>query len=295
MDDVFRLAWRRYRTWAVTAGNLKKSDDSWKQAVLVLTIVGTIAGTLGPFSSRVSLGLPHWTPAAAGYLGAAALALATYFGKQLLDASHQQNWTGARAAAEAFKSESCKYAVQAPPYNADDRMSRLSTRIAELDELTKGHLQRAIADAEATRNMPSAPWSLEDYVVNRLNEQVKWYSDRADKYERLSGRGRWVALLLGAAAALLSIFSATKTDGTLPAACLGIVTTVGAAVGAYFQAGHYEATTLKYRETAQALQRKLAEFRSVPTPQNQQQFVIDAETMMQAENAAWLSEVASRK
>ena len=92
-----------------------------------------------------------------------------------------------------------------------------------------------------------------------------------------------------------SIFSATKTDGTLPAACLGIVTTVGAAVGAYFQAGHYEATTLKYRETAQALQRKLAEFRSVPTPQNQQQFVIDAETMMQAENAAWLSEVASRK
>jgi hypothetical protein len=291
MDDVFRLAWRRYRTWAATARNLKKSDDSWKRAVLALTIVGTMAGTLGPFSSRLGLGLPPWTPAAAGYLGAAALALATYFGKQLLDAAHQQNWTNARAAAEAFKSESCKYAVQAPPYNIDDRMSRLSTRIAELDDLTKGRVQEAISDAEATKSMPTASWSLEDYVINRLNHQVKWYTVRAADYETYSGRGRALALSFGAAAALLSIFSATKTDGTLPAASLGIVTTLAAAIGAYFQAGHYDAITLKYRETAQALERKLVEFRSLPTAENQQQFVVDAETLMQAENAAWLGEV----
>src|ERR1700674_3437590 len=69
MDEALRLCWRRYRTWAATARALKKSDDSWKRAVLMLTIVGTVAGTLGPFSRVTS-----WSAAAAGYVGAAALA-----------------------------------------------------------------------------------------------------------------------------------------------------------------------------------------------------------------------------
>ena len=98
----------------------------------------------------------------------------------------------------------------------------------------------------------------------------------------------------GGFAALLSIFSATRTDGTLAAASLGIVTTLAAAIGAYFQAGHYEAIALKYRETAEALDRKVVEFRAAPSLQNQQQLVVDAETLMQSENAAWLNEVTAK-
>jgi hypothetical protein len=94
--------------------------------------------------------------------------------------------------------------------------------------------------------------------------------------------------------ALLSIFSATRVDGTFAAASLGIVTTLAASMGAYFQAGHYEALALKYRETADALDRKVAEFGAARSPQNQQQFVVDAETLMQAENAAWLNEVTAK-
>ena len=289
MDEAFRLCWRRYRTWAATARGLKKSDDSWKRAVLMLTIVGTVAGTLGPFS-RVTPG----SAAAAGYVGAAALALATYFGKQLLDAAHQQNWTRARAAAEAFKSESYRYAVQAPPFDAGDRMSRLATRIGELDKLTQGRAQAPITDADATKDMPGAPLSIEDYVVKRVNDQTSWYRKRAKENQDAIARGRSIALAFGGFAALLSIFSATRTDGTLAAASLGIVTTLAAAIGAYFQAGHYDAIALKYRETAEALDRKVLEFRAVPSPQNQQQFVVDAETLMQSENAAWLNEVTAK-
>jgi hypothetical protein len=291
MDDVFRLVWKRYRTWAATARTLKKSDDGWKRTVLTLTIVGTVAGTLGPFVTVTS-----WSASAAGYLGAAALALATYFGKQLLDAAHQQNWTRARAAAEAFKSEAYRYAVQAPPYDAaDSRMSRLAARIAELDELTKGRAQVVLSDAEATRNVLTAPLSIDEYVTTRVNEQAGWYRGRAKDNQDAISRGRMLALAFGGLAALLSIFSATRTDGTFAAASLGIVTTVGAAIGAYFQAGHYEAIALKYRETADALDRKVVEFRAAPSPQSQQQFVVDAETLMQAENAAWLNEVTTKK
>ena len=216
MDEALRLCWQRYRTWAATARSLKRSDDWWKRVVLTLTVVGTVTGTLGPFARLTS-----WSASAAGYIGAAALALATYFGKQLLDAAHQQNWTRARAAAEAFKSESYRYAVQAPPFDADDRMSRLATRIGELDKLTQGRVQALNVDADASKDMPSAPLSIEDYVLKRVNDQTSWYRRRAAESQSAIARGRALALAFGGFAALLSIFTATRTDGTLAAASLG--------------------------------------------------------------------------
>ena len=73
------------------------------------------------------------------------------------------------------------------------------------------------------------------------------------------------------------------------AAILGIVTTAGGAIGAYIQASHYEATALKYRETADALEEKSLLFTAGPSAENQQ-LIAEVEGIMQAENAAWLTE-----
>src|SRR5688500_10575571 len=100
MDPMFTLLWQRYRAWADTSRQLKEQNASWKRRVLIMTVVGTALATLGPHAGNplVARALPM--------IGAAALALATYFGKALLDAKNEENWTRARAAAEAFKSES---------------------------------------------------------------------------------------------------------------------------------------------------------------------------------------------
>ena len=88
---------------------------------------------------------------------------------------------------------------------------------------------------------------------------------------------------------------ATPEGATLSAAVLGLVTTVGASLGAYFQAGHFEALAVKYRETALALTTLKAEFTSPDTTQTAAELVTSAETIMQAENAAWLTEMATAK
>ncbi|MGH9371031.1 MAG: DUF4231 domain-containing protein [Vicinamibacterales bacterium] len=292
MDEMFRLVWKRYRTWAITSRNLKVVNESWKRRVLVLTLAGTIFGTLAPFAGRWIDG--PWPARIAGILGTVCLALATYFGKQLLDAKREERWMRARIAAEAYKSEANKYLVQAPPYDGPDRPARLNARLGELDPLTKNHVPDNVSDADATRGMPGSWWTVDEYIAKRLTEQIDWYRARASDHTRSMATGRTVALSLGGVAVLLSaVTGATAENGTLPAGLLGIVTTAGGAIGAYFQAGHYETIALKYRETADALDRRRAEFATALTPEKHR-LVADAEGMMQAENAAWLAEMTTK-
>ena len=108
-------------------------------------------------------------------------------------------------------------------------------------------------------------------------------------------QGRTIALALGGLAVLLSgVAGVTTQAATLVAAALGVVTTAAGSIGAYFQAGHYEAIALKYRETAEALSTLGAEFTTATTPQNAGDLVSNAEAIMQAEHAAWLTEFNAR-
>lgn len=70
---------------------------------------------------------------------------------------------------------------------------------------------------------------------------------------------------------------------------LGVVTTAAGAIGAYLQASHYGALAVRYSETADALERLRVELAAAPSG-SQPQLVADAEAIMQAEHAAWLSE-----
>jgi hypothetical protein len=292
MDEMFRLVWKRYRTWAITARNLKAVNASWKRRVLVLTLAGTAFGTLAPFVGGWT-GAP-WPARIAGILGTICLALATYFGKELLDAKHEERWMRARTAAEAYKSEANKYLVQAPPYDGPERTARLSSRLGEIDPLTKNYIPDNVSESDATKGMPATWWSIDDYIAKRLTEQIDWYRGKASDHTKSMAKGRIAALSLGGVAVLLSaVTGATAESGTLPAALLGIVTTAGGGIGAYFQAGHYEAIALKYRETADVLERRRAEFATAASPEKQQ-LVADAEGIMQAENAAWLAELTAK-
>ena len=51
---------------------------------------------------------------------------------------------------------------------------------------------------------------------------------------------------------------------------------------------------MKYRETAGALETLEAEFNAAGTPQRPGELVSAAEAIMQAENAAWLTELTAK-
>jgi hypothetical protein len=285
VDAMFQLLWERYRAWSHTSGTLKRKNAAWKRNVLILTIGGTLLATVGPFAptpfSRI---LP--------IAGAAALAFATYLARELLDTTHEQRWTRARTAAEALKSEACKYLVRAAPYDADDRVARLKARIAEIELITKDQAPVRLTAEQLADNMPAAPWTIQDYLTLRLDDQIAWYRDKAVAHTALAQRGRTMTLALGGAAVIVSTVTGATTEGqTLWAAALGLLTTTGAAIGAYFQAGHYDAIALKYLETAYALGVLRAEF---APGADERTLVVGAEAIMQAENAAWLTEVSPK-
>lgn len=289
MNEVFEIVWKQYRTWSITSRNVKAANDRWKRRVLVLTLMGTVFGTMAPFTGVIA---GSWPARVAGILGTVCLAVATYFAKELLGTKNEERWTRARAAAEAFKSEAHKYVVRATPYNADDHLAKLSRRLNELDELTKGYPPDNVPPDQLTKGMPTTWWSVDDYIKKRLAEQVDWYVSKGVEHAASMHRGRTVALTLGGAAVVLSaVTGAAAEDGTLPAALLGIVTTAGAAIGGYFQAAHYQALALKYQETARALDRRRADIASTPVHDEKLKLVADAEAIMQAENAAWLAEM----
>lgn len=289
MDATLELLWKRFRTWEATSERLKAANESWKTRVMALTLAGTALGALAPFAGGFVGGAP-WPGRVMGLLGTLCLALATYFAKELLDTKHEQRWTRARTAAEAFKSEAHRYLMQAAPYEGPDRNTHLAARLPELEAITTGQVPDTLTDGSDKKGMPANAWSIDDYVANRLNDQVAWYRRRASDYVASMTKGRVVTLVLGAAAVLLSAITAVLTggeaqQGTVTAALLGIVTTAAGAIGAYFQASHYEATALRYTETANALQR-----RGLAASPDAKQLVADAEAIMQAENAAWLAE-----
>jgi hypothetical protein len=292
MDDIFALLWKRYRTWSITARNLKARNGRWKRRVLVLTLAGTACGAVTPFVGDLP-GAP-WPSRLAAALGTTCLATATLLARELLGATNEERWTRARAAAEAFKSEAHKYLVRAAPYDGADHVARLSARMGELDSLTKDVQPDDVAREDLTKGMPSPRWTIDEYVANRLDEQVEWYRRRAGEHVRTTQKGRVIALALGGAAVVISgvtgVAVETAEAGTFPAVLLGLVTTAGGAIGAYFQAGHFDAVATNYRATAAALERRGAALKA-SGPEDQRDIVVEAEAIMQAEHAGWLTEM----
>ena len=292
MDAAFEVLWKRYRTWADTSSRLKAVNASWRRRVLLLTILGTALATLGPFARDIgSERWASWLARALPMAGAVALAIATYFGRELLDTKHEEAWTRARGAAEAYKSDASKYLVAAAPYDGADRVTRLQARLAELADATKGLLADTIPAERAVSGMPTSPWTLADYLKGRLDDQIEWYRGRAGEHTELMDRGRKISLSLGGFAVVLSVVTGATPEGaTLAGAVLGVITTAGGALGAHFQAGHAEAIALKYRETADTLELLKIQLASA-APEARSAIVSKAESIMQSENAAWLQQL----
>jgi hypothetical protein len=291
MDPTLELLWTRFRKWDLTSNRLRDTNDGWKRRVILLTLAGTALGALAPFAGAAGGG--PWPARAMGMLGALCLALATYFAKELLDSQHAERRARARMAAEAFKSEACKYLVQAPPYNGPDRASHVVARLPALEAITKAQLPDAVSDVAAKEGMPTGTWAITDYIEKRLDDQISWYRKRAGDHGRSMKKGRAITLTLGGLAVLLSgATSAAAQDGTLPAALLGVVTTAGGAIGAYLQASHFEAIALRYSETADTLERMRVEF-SMPSADTGK-LITDTEGIMQAEQATWLTEQTAK-
>jgi hypothetical protein len=289
VDEVMAYAWGQYRVWATTSRKLKSQIDRSSRFVLLLTLAGTLLGTLAPF-----LGFPPPLRTILPWFAAVALGMATYLAAQLLSESSRESWIKTRALAEAIKSESYKYVTRASPYDDNQASHKLTERINELSQSLSGVLAESVPDEERTKGMPSVPWTIEEYIAGRIRDQIHFYRSASNRHRQAVRKARTVALILGSVSVALSVSAGASANavaaggsGNWIAALLGTVTTATAAIGSWFQSGNHLQNALNYQTAQNKLELLLAQHRA---SNRERTLVNNAESIFQAEHSAWLTQ-----
>ena len=292
-NAALKYIWGQYRTWDLTAQNLKQGVARWRKIVLALSIGGAVLGTLAKHIDSLKIATwPGWLPPTLGVLGGLALGLAGYFTKELLNPGPETKAVRARAAAEALKSNAYLVATGAPLYasatNADELLAKAQDIRAGVEDVAP----LTITSQQEVEGMPSAPMSVDDYVRQRVDQQVEeFYLPKVRMNAKKLALGRRLSLILGALAVVLGLWSAKSATVAGWVAVIGAIT---AAVAAYQYAERYQFLSVSYQATADRLKWLKAKFeldgKSQTGVDAQHAFIVACEEAISTENSAWMAE-----
>ena len=294
-------AWRKCRGWTARARAIRSDLDRWRLIVLGLTVAGAFLATLASqlpvwFGTEGRIGVAARVLSG---LSAAAMALAAYAGRSLLDPATERQWLRARALGESCKSECYRFASRVPPYDGADAGPKLLDKLQQLLASGADVPAMEVTDADAVKGLPSCPLSVREYVATRIRGQVDgYYRPKAAENERNAALSTQIGQGLNAAAAVLGAVGAIWGGGYVEA-WVAVAGTVAAAIASYALGRRVHRLAATYRVTADRLDVRLALWEvtapawpdpAAPDPAADRALVLDAEAIMAAENEAWLAE-----
>ena len=284
-DPALNGPWSIYRTWARTAAYEKGKLDWLTHQSLWLAVGGAVVATLGQqFATSAPNDVAFMIfDKALGVVGAGAVALAAYLSRQALGNDRVSVWTRSRTAAESLKSLIYLYRASAPPFDGPDRTKQLTSRVeAVVDEL-KGLEPRP----QDNKPVPAANLTVDQYLTERVNDQINWYEKRASEHQARADLCRTWTAILGGIGALLALGTAAASISAWAA----VVATVTAAITAHMKNQQYQMLTTTYRATAMRLKLLASEWSgSGKTDRDKAErnlFIQSCEDTMAAENGAW--------
>jgi hypothetical protein len=288
--QALRYAWSQYRIWAATARRKKAEMTAWRQRVLLLTIIGASLATLSHQIAALSR-TASWI---IGILGGGLIAIATYLGHEILKPDQERIHVRARSLAEALKSEVFLFRTETPPYDSDQASAILLARVKSLLDRGEDLPAVVLTEEEALAGLPQGALSIEDYIKERVDDQVNgFYRPRARRFGKLLRRWRGVSLLVGAAAALFGAASVAEDVGKWAAGWVAVLTTVGTAVASHVFASRYQYLVTSYQATARELDFLKHEWTVLGAPaqdaEKRHQFVAGCERAISVENSAWMA------
>ncbi len=269
-------AWTAYRTWSQTSVYHKNRMDSLIKWSLWTAIAGACLAGLSP-----ALAAP-W-PKILGPASAVLVALAAYLTQQALAGDRVRTWTRARGAAESLKSGLYLYRAAVPPFDAADRNSQMASRVGQVMESLKD------IESRPHDNKPVPPLSLtvEQYIAERVDEQVKWYEKRAAEHQTKADLFRKLTVFLGGVSALLALVAAM-----LPVSgAIGVIATITTSITAHLKNQQYQTLVAAYRTAAIRLRTIKSEWVGIgktdADKKERDLFIQRCEETMAAENGAW--------
>ncbi len=294
LSSALTSTWNRFRVWDLTAVELRVSLDQWRLWTLMLAVAGGILVTLGQQLSSLAASIgPSAGPVGkvVSLGGAAAIALSAYFAREALSNENVQRWTKCRSTAESLKATIYLYRAGVPPFDGTDREEKLVDRRAAIEDAVEG-VEPSVSQQE-DKVVDLSPINVQDYVQQRVNDQIEFYRKRSGEYQKKTRALRQIVLWLGAVALLLGVVSAVEP---LVAGWTAVIATVVAAISSHVQSQRYQTLMAAYQSTARRLEMLRDKWEaSGKSDMNRNAFIQSCEDTMALENSAWVTQWSQQK
>ena len=290
--------WDVRRGYAKQARAMKAQATFYHRAALACALLAAVMA----FVALLPVPGVTWHIRLANLLGAAAMAAAAVFGKEVLTNKLEEKWLAARGLAETLTTECFRYAGHAAHYTGDDvtdgqgfagRVGELLAQSAKAG-LTSPEFDQVNSSTYQVTNgvdprCPAQGMTADWYLSNRLRDQCNWYIAAKSANDRAGRRLRWIGLAVALAAAFSGLAGAARYEalgqwGFAPAALLGMLITVGTAIAAYGLLDHRASLAATYGAAAMQLQLvDSAQWNDATLPQ----LVDTTEALLAAEQGIW--------
>ncbi|HKG46902.1 MAG TPA: DUF4231 domain-containing protein [Pyrinomonadaceae bacterium] len=296
LNSALKYIWAQYRTWAITSRTYKNQVVRWRDIVLALSIGGAIIGTLSQQLTVWNVAeASSWWTRGLGFISGVALALAAYFLKEIFSPDPEGRAVRARAAAEALKSQAYLLATGAPPYDTAATTDELLAKPEQVKKAVENLAPVSITTEQKIERVLSFPMSVDEYVTQRVDDQLDYYIRQAAANAKKVTRGRLISLILGAIAAVLGVIAAKYAS---VAGWIAVIGTITAAIAARQYAGRYQFLIVSYRAVAERLDwlktRWNIERNARTDAAADRKFILACEEAISVENSAWIAEWTKR-
>lgn len=297
--SALAYVWGKYREFALTSRKRKEELTSWRYRVLLFGITGAILATLCQESIRAgfnNIDNLSWVPSALGWSSAAAIGLATYFGKEIVNPYQEKNWIRSRSMAEALKTEIYLFLSNTTPYDTDSKPEVLIKKTEELLKPVEDLQTESISEEQKRKDMPTEDLTVDGYIQKRVNDQINnFYITRSDELQQKMKRNKNIGLSLGVFAVVLGGLGATGWT----AGWVAVISTITASIAAYAYAGRYQYLIISYQATADKLERLRTAWKvkgKIDADKDElNKFIIECEEVISIENSAWMAEMIKMK
>jgi conflict system pore-forming effector with SLATT domain/uncharacterized protein DUF4231 len=276
-------AWSLYRQCAATSAFHKSQLERYTWASLWLGISGAAIGTASQYLAPDS---HSYLSKVLGVIASALVALAGFAATQASSGSRDKIWVKCRAAAEGLKSSVYLFCASVNPFDGPDRSAALAERVERILKEVAGI---ALRPGKMDRPAPG-PMTAADYIRDRLDDQIKFYSGSVDKLQGKADFWRHVSVAAAALSAVLGAISAMYSLSPMVA----LLATLTTSVTAYVNNQRYESIVGLYQATAIRLQllkdQWLDSGKTDSDKADRDSFLQRCEETLSAENGAWVAQ-----
>lgn len=210
-------------------------------------------------------------------------------------------WYQGRALAESIKTLTWRYVTCSENYEPDlpqhevekyfiDSLQLLQSKFPELIKFMDSNLLKKITITPEMNSIRDLSWQerLKRYIECRIDDQVGWYSSRAEYNKRKKTLWLWIVI----SGQVLSIFACTAlifwplSSWNL----VGLFTTVAASAIAWLEVKQYQSLIQAYNTATMELVLIKSLSNSIITEEDFTKYVLDSENAISREHTMWLAQ-----